>query len=237
MDASVPNSDRILPHAAVVVIDSKWMRARRLYWAARRHLVQREVLSFVHLGQEYLVSQPPNAPFINVSGANTTDDAIADAIARQSGLKRCTINARLAAGQRIVHANAVDGRLLAWGWIALPTHPTRLDWEADLHIEINPGVGYLFGFETMASERNRGLYRQLLDHAVQHCYADGAKLVSIYCRADNLASQRGICSAGFTATLPASVLRLGPWFRVRVRDHSRWGWSRSTVRLAKMLHS
>ncbi|MBC7635422.1 MAG: GNAT family N-acetyltransferase [Acetobacteraceae bacterium] len=213
------------------------MPLRRTYWAARRRLVRRDVLAFVHTGLVQPNKPPADAPRINISGAGPISDAVARGIARQSGLTLDIIKARLDAGHLIVHANADDGALLAWGWIALADHTLRLNWETGLHLQVAAGIGYLFDFETMPAARNRGLYRQLLAVAVERCFANGARLIGIYCRADNAASRRGILAAGFANAVPASVLRLGPMFRVKTNDRTRWGWAMGNVALAEMLHT
>lgn len=237
MDASFAKNAKISPREMANARDPKWMPVRRAYWAARRHLVRRDILAFVHTGLVPPTRPPANAPRVSIARAGRNSDGLAAAIAGQSGLKIAIIKARLDAGHRIVHANAADGELLAWGWIALADHALRLDWESDLHLQVNPGIGYLFDFETMPTARNRGLYRQLLAIAVERCFADGARMVGIYCRADNAASRRGILAAGFTNAVPASVLRLGPLFRVTKQGRTRWGWARGEVSLSKMLHT
>lgn len=237
MDASFTKNGRSSSQKIANERDSRWMPLRRTYWAARRHLVRRDVLAFVHTGQVQPNTPPADAPRISISGAGPTSDAVARAIARQSGLTLNIIRARLEAGHLIVHASDDDGALLAWGWIALADHALRLDWETDLHLQVAAGIGYLFDYETMPAARNQGLYRQLLAVAVKRCFADGAKLVGIYCRADNAASRRGILAAGFTNAVPASVLRLGPMFRVKTRHRTRWGWAMGDVPLTEMLHT
>lgn len=213
----------------------KFRAVRRLYWALRRNLIRREVLSFVHGGRVHPLPPPSNAPVISIAAAGPKALLVADAIARQSDLKRDIIVARLAAGHRIVHVNAADGGLLAWGWIALPSAPIWLSWEAGVHLEIGAGVGYLFDFETMPNARNHGLYRRLLDYAVRDCLAQGASQVGIYCRAENDASRRGILAAGFTPPKTLSVLRLGPFFRVAAHDRTHSGWLIRSVPLADLL--
>ena len=234
MDTLFPNDARMLPQAYAGQTNARFLLVRRLYWALRRNVVRRQLLVFVHDGG--LPHQPASSttPVISISAAGPTSVSLADAVARQSDLKRAIILARLAAGHRIVHANASDGRLLAWGWIALPGAPTLLNWEAGLRLEIDAGSGYLFDFETLPAARNYGIYRRLLDHAARHCMAQGAKQVGVYCREENEASRRGILAAGFTGPKTLSVLRLGPFFRVAAPNHSYTGWLMASVPLAGM---
>jgi len=211
------------------------MAARQIYWSLRRYMIRRDLLAFAHGGSFGQAPTPANSLAIGISEDSAAGRAIAHDIAAHGELDPAVINDRLVAGSRIVHAHAADGSLLAWGWIALPDRPQRLLWESGLHIEVPAGVGYLFDFETVSAARNHGLYRQLLDHAARMCYRNGAKTVGIYCRADNIASKRGILAAGFTGPLPAQLLRLGPLFRLSFGGRVRWGLSMSAIALTDLL--
>jgi ribosomal protein S18 acetylase RimI-like enzyme len=235
MDTLFPNDARILPRANAGRTGIRFMPLRRVYWALRRNMIQRQLLVFAHNGGPPPEQAPSKAPLISISAAGPKAELVADAIARQSDLKRAIIIDRLTAGHRIVHATAADGRLLAWGWIALPSAPTWLSWETGLNLEIDAGIGYLFDFETMPAARNYGLYRRLLDHAARHCMAQGASQVGVYCRAENEASRRGILAAGFTAPKTLSVLRLGPFFRVATQNLAYSRWLIRSVPLAGLL--
>jgi len=176
-----------------------------------------------------------NGPDIAISGAGPQEAGIAKAVAERSGMPLPVILARLRAGYKIVHASTPDAGLLAWGWIMLPGLATSLGFESGMNLEVGDGLAYVFDFVTASAARGQGLYRQLLDYSVHYCLAHGAALVGIYCRAENLASRRGIAAAGFQGEQKVSLLRLGPVVRLTASGRSWWSHVRRAVSLADLL--
>ena len=195
---------------------------RRWYWHVRRYVSRRQVITFQHDGKSWPVRYG-NGPDIGITdGAGPQAEGIVRAVAARGGLPLPVVQARLQAGHRIVHASTAEAGLLAWGWIVLPGLAMGVGFESGLSLEIGDGMSYLYDFVTLSAARGQGLYRQLLDYAAHFCLAHGAVTVGIYCRAENLASHRGIVAAGFQDARMVTVLRLGPWARLTVLGRSWW---------------
>ena len=211
------------------------MPVRRWYWQLRSYVSQRELLFFHHDGSTWLKPVAGNGPEIAISGAGPQVAGIAQSVADRSGMPLAVVHARLRAGCKIVHASTPDAGLLAWGWIMLPGLAMSVGFEADLNLEVGNGLAYVFDFVTASAVRGQGLYRQLLDYAAHYCLGHGAVCVGIYCRAENVASRRGIVAAGFQGEQKISLLRLGPLVRLRASGRSWWCRVRGSESLANLL--
>jgi GNAT superfamily N-acetyltransferase len=126
-------------------------------------------------------------------------------LARLHQLDTGQVAARIAEGSRPYLA-LLDSVPAAYGWSATRTFGVAA---AGIEWRLRPGERGLWDFVTLPEWRRRGIYPRLLQ-AILHTESAQAERFWIGHRADNPASMRGICAAGFqligiTAHTPAGA--------------------------------
>jgi hypothetical protein len=100
---------------------------------------------------------------------------------------------RFETGRRC-YAGWVGGKLAAYGWISFEE---EFVGELGLRLRLLPGEAYIWDCVTIPVFRQRHLYSALLIHIVGELSAEKYCRVWIGADIENVASQRGIASAGF----------------------------------------
>ena len=111
---------------------------------------------------------------------------------------------RFASGRRSYVAQ-VDRSLAAYGWVSFDEEEIG---EIRLRIRLQPGEAYIWDCGTLPAYRRLRLYTSLLIYMTDQLRADGLCRVWIGADGDNLASQRGIASAGFRPVADLVVTRV-----------------------------
>jgi GNAT superfamily N-acetyltransferase len=125
------------------------------------------------------------------------------------------IQQRLVAGKRCYVAQ-VEGSLAAYGWVSYQEEDIG---EIHLRIHLMPGEAYIWDCATAPAYRQQRLYTGLLMHIATQLQTEGLCRVWIGADGDNIASQRGMASAGFQPVVDLVETRLLAMrlFRVRGR--------------------
>ncbi|MGH2524938.1 MAG: GNAT family N-acetyltransferase [Anaerolineales bacterium] len=110
---------------------------------------------------------------------------------------------RFEAGRRC-YAAQVEGVLVAYGWVSLDDETIG---EMRLRIRLEPGEAYIWDCATAPAYRGRRLYTALLAHIVGELRAEGLCRAWIGADQENIASQKGIASAGFQPVADLIVTR------------------------------
>lgn len=167
---------------------------------------------FFNASKPIIVARPPPA---NCDVISRVDPALADHLARSRPELNFSPQARAGAGHLLLQARDKNGTAMAWGWMTLAlTGDIAVPFELGLWIAMPAGSAYLWDFFTRPDARGRKLYPALLVTGARYCWDHGIDTVICWCRAKNIASRRGLISAGFDDESPVSISRIGALYRV-----------------------
>jgi|GEM_PF-3795591 RimJ/RimL family protein N-acetyltransferase len=114
------------------------------------------------------------------------------------------------------------GEVASYLWLACPeSSATFVPFSQKLQMIIKPGEAYLFDCRTAPAFQKQGFYKNGLCEAIKICARRGARVVYIQCKRDNLASRKGILSAGFHDAFSYCFIHVGSWHWIRYSIRKR----------------
>src|SRR5581483_10542825 len=108
------------------------------------------------------------------------------------------------------YTDSIDGRLAHFSWVqASGTHKSL---EAGIRTPVETGDFWIYHCFTAAWARGRQLYPSTLRRICSDYFAAGCSTAWIYTTRENIASQKGILSAGFVPVETFKAIRFGDRF-------------------------
>jgi RimJ/RimL family protein N-acetyltransferase len=109
--------------------------------------------------------------------------------------------------ERRVHMIELGGRIVSWGFSAVPRGSWPL-YETRSSLEVEAGAACLVAFETLPAYRGRRFYTTILSRILEERFADGVPACYIWCSPTNAASYAAIMRVGFRKVAVHRHLRI-----------------------------
>ncbi|MGE3283099.1 MAG: GNAT family N-acetyltransferase [Alphaproteobacteria bacterium] len=190
----------------------------RLWWAFR-YQVNRITWGFFAWKRQ---SQLPQFTQGRIILAGRGDEAIGERMAVLRGASVDQYRAWLRSGHWVIYAVGPGNEIQSWIWFTVAEDgPQIAPFDFGLGMKIPAGAGFLWDAFTVPAYRRRGLYKILLLHAVEECFARGAKQVWGHANIHN-ASRKVILTTDLAGEITVKATRIGPFCRI-----SRPGFQRT----------
>jgi len=182
----------------------------RLWWAFRSR-VHRIRWSF------FVWERRPRLPQFTqgrIVLAGRGDEAVGEHMAILRGASAEQYRAWLRDGHLVLYAVGPDNDIQSWIWFTVAEEsPQIAPFDFGLSMKVPAGVGFLWDAFTVPAYRRRGLYKTLLLHAVEACFAHGARQVWGHANITN-ASRNIIRTTDLAGEIAVKAARIGPFCRI-----------------------
>jgi RimJ/RimL family protein N-acetyltransferase len=168
---------------------------------------------------------PPSLALASGVQLGTLDrSGIAD-FCRISSTHPALVEERWRAGD-VCYLAYLEDRIVHHSWVK--SRDVQPVMEADLRLPVKAGEFWIYHCWTAEAARGKRIYPCVLAAILQEYFALGFTCGRIYTSRKNLASQRGIQTAGFHYTSSQYALRVGSrWHRLSAVNRILRGWPRA----------
>lgn len=185
-------------------------RVGRLYWAFRDQACRR-TWSFFAWERP---SQLPQLTHGRIMLAGKGDEAVGERMAILRGASIEQYRGWLRDGNWVLYAVGPDGDIQSWMWFSVADDASQIaPFDFGIGMKVPPGTAFLWDAFTVPAYRRQGLYKTILMHSVEACFAQGAREVWGHAQVTN-ASRRVILTTDLADQTTIQATRIGPYCRI-----------------------